>query len=237
MLMKLGTVAVILSSLLLGLNSIASDSRSIATTLRTLVDGRIQAEPIQGVVVTADGRDISLTGRVSDEAARIRAEDLAQSIFGVRTVSNRLEFAGGPVSRDGAGGSAGPVAPVNVAAVQTELQEILANNKIEFQLSRSTFLDSSMPALGQLASLMEREPGIAIDVQGFTDNSGSDSQNRVISQQRAEAVVAWLAERGIESARMQANGFGPDRPIATNDTAEGRAQNRRVEIVASLVGE
>jgi OOP family OmpA-OmpF porin len=70
-----------------------------------------------------------------------------------------------------------------------------------------------------------------VRVEGFTDNSGSRERNRQLSQQRADAIVNWLADHGVARGQLQARGYGESRPIADNSTAQGRAQNRRVELV------
>ena len=66
-------------------------------------------------------------------------------------------------------------------------------------------------------------------MQGHTDDRGTRGYNKRLSRKRAAAVVDWLVEHGIEADRLEASGFGPDKPIDTNDTAEGRQNNRRVE--------
>jgi len=68
-------------------------------------------------------------------------------------------------------------------------------------------------------------------VEGHTDNVGRAAANQTLSQQRAEAVVAWLAARGIDAARLGAAGLGDSKPLADNGSEEGRAKNRRVELV------
>ena len=70
-------------------------------------------------------------------------------------------------------------------------------------------------------------------LQGYTDSRGSSSRNLDLSQRRAEAVRSYLVSRGVPSDRIVAKGMGPDRPVADNTSAEGRAQNRRVEIVVA----
>jgi outer membrane protein OmpA-like peptidoglycan-associated protein len=69
----------------------------------------------------------------------------------------------------------------------------------------------------------------AVKVEGHTDNTGGINHNRELSKQRAQAVRDWLVKRGIEASRLSAEGFGPDRPIDSNTTEEGRRNNRRVE--------
>ncbi len=70
-----------------------------------------------------------------------------------------------------------------------------------------------------------------LSIEGHTDSTGSDELNRERSQNRAEAVGMLLKQMGVPDSRMKTMGFGPDKPTAPNDTAEGRAKNRRVEIV------
>ena len=80
-----------------------------------------------------------------------------------------------------------------------------------------------------MVNVLNDMPDNRMAVQGHTDNRGSAAYNRELSQRRAQAVVKYLTDKGIAPERLDAKGFGPDRPVATNDTAEGRAQNRRVE--------
>jgi outer membrane protein OmpA-like peptidoglycan-associated protein len=74
-------------------------------------------------------------------------------------------------------------------------------------------------------------PELNLRVEGHTDNTGSDTLNQKLSEDRAEGVVLLLKTQGISASRQKSEGYGPRRPAATNDTKEGRAKNRRVEIV------
>jgi len=76
---------------------------------------------------------------------------------------------------------------------------------------------------------MQSNPTMRMEISGHTDNTGSLKVNTKLSQSRAESVVDWLVERGIDASRLDAKGYAFDQPIASNDTAEGRQQNRRVE--------
>jgi outer membrane protein OmpA-like peptidoglycan-associated protein len=77
---------------------------------------------------------------------------------------------------------------------------------------------------------MAHDVTLRLEIQGHTDNVGSDAYNQPLSEARAHAVVAWLTQHLVAPARLTARGFGKTRPIATNATDDGRAQNRRVEI-------
>ena len=78
--------------------------------------------------------------------------------------------------------------------------------------------------------MMTNEPNLKLEVQGYTDNAGDQDSELSLSKARAEAVTAWLTDHGVAAARLDAQGFGALRPVASNDTAQGRARNRRVEI-------
>jgi OOP family OmpA-OmpF porin len=83
--------------------------------------------------------------------------------------------------------------------------------------------------LSELAAFLKRFSDLQVDVEGHTDSTGPESYNERLSQQRAQAVVDLLVNQyGIESRRLEARGYGESQPVASNDTREGRAQNRRV---------
>ena len=84
--------------------------------------------------------------------------------------------------------------------------------------------------LDQVASVLKHYDETYIDVYGFTDSTGSESYNQQLSERRAESVASYLEARGVLSARLGTQGYGETHPIAPNDTPEGRAANRRVEI-------
>jgi outer membrane protein OmpA-like peptidoglycan-associated protein len=80
-------------------------------------------------------------------------------------------------------------------------------------------------------ALMKSNPALKLEIDGHTDNVGAHDYNVKLSQDRAAAVVAALKTAGVDATRLSSNGFGPDKPIADEATAEGRAKNRRVELV------
>jgi outer membrane protein OmpA-like peptidoglycan-associated protein len=89
----------------------------------------------------------------------------------------------------------------------------------------------SQAALEEILAVLQAKPGLKLLVAGHTDSTNTDAHNLKLSQQRAEAVVAWLVGREIAPARLVAKGFGEAQPVADNSTAAGRALNRRVELV------
>jgi outer membrane protein OmpA-like peptidoglycan-associated protein len=123
--------------------------------------------------------------------------------------------------------------PFSVVAKLTPI-----NNNSVFVL-RNLFFDTdkydlkpeSAEELLQLVELMKMNPKMEVMITGHTDNQGAADYNVKLSENRAASVVAYLVKAGIASARLKWKGYGDSRPAAANDTEEGRAKNRRIELV------
>jgi OOP family OmpA-OmpF porin len=103
---------------------------------------------------------------------------------------------------------------------------------IYFDFDKATIKPESRPALEDAAKILQENPGIRVEIQGHTDSKGSDAYNQNLSERRAQSVVNFLVTQlSIDRARLVARGYGEGMPIATNDTDEGRALNRRVEFL------
>ena len=89
---------------------------------------------------------------------------------------------------------------------------------------------ASHEQVGRIASALTAHPGARIQIAGYTDSSGDEAANVALSQARADAVRDALRVKGIDTDRIQADGYGSQSPVATNATEEGRAQNRRVTV-------
>jgi outer membrane protein OmpA-like peptidoglycan-associated protein len=100
---------------------------------------------------------------------------------------------------------------------------------INFESGKATLTEDSKPNLMTVVEMMKEYPEVTFLVVGHTDNQGKKATNQKLSEERAQAVVDFLTENGIEPLRLSAEGKGPDLPIATNKTAAGRAKNRRIE--------
>ncbi|MDR6144799.1 OmpA family protein [Sphingomonas sp. NCPPB 2930] len=101
---------------------------------------------------------------------------------------------------------------------------------ITFAYNSSQVQPQFRQTLDQVADILSQYKQTYIDVYGHTDSTGSDAYNQRLSEQRAVSVADYLASRGVQPARIGTRGFGKSQPIASNDTEEGRAANRRVEI-------
>jgi OmpA-OmpF porin, OOP family len=103
---------------------------------------------------------------------------------------------------------------------------------IYFDTGKSAIKPESAQAIGEIAKLLKNDPGLKVHVVGHTDNVGGVEANTALSKDRAEAVLqALVRDHGIAAARLTAHGCGQFAPVASNDTEEGRAKNRRVELV------
>lgn len=101
---------------------------------------------------------------------------------------------------------------------------------IHFDLDSDRLRSDSETTLQEILSVMERQPELALFVEGHTDSTGDTAYNEDLSLRRAHSVVAWLVEQGIDSSRLEPQGYGESRPVAGNETSQGRALNRRVEL-------
>lgn len=114
-------------------------------------------------------------------------------------------------------------------------QALAQNGKVDIQVNFATdsaqILPGSQPQIDQVAALLRNDPILQLAVNGHTDNSGNPVHNLELSRKRADSVVAALATTGIDANRLRSDGFGDTRPVADNATAEGKAKNRRVELV------
>lgn len=101
---------------------------------------------------------------------------------------------------------------------------------VNFAFNSAALEPEALPVLDQAALLLAEHPGVDVLVEGHTDSIGSEAYNQALSLRRAEAVFRYLVNRGVAPERMRVEGFGKSRPVASNDTESGRAQNRRVEL-------
>jgi len=118
---------------------------------------------------------------------------------------------------------------VTAEACQAGIVAAVDGRKIQFQTARAVILPESQPILSAVLSAAEKCPDLRIEVGGHTDSRGRDAYNQGLSEARAAAVVDYLTSKGMSAARLDAKGFGEAQPIGDNGTAEGRAQNRRIE--------
>jgi len=115
--------------------------------------------------------------------------------------------------------------------VKTKLTYIAKN--IYFHTNKATLQQISHDPLDQLVDILKRYPNASLVIEGHTDNTGSNAYNIELSENRANAVKNYLTGKGIDGSRLTATGYGEEKPVTTNNTAEGRKLNRRVELKLS----
>jgi OmpA-OmpF porin, OOP family len=159
--------------------------------------------------VKIDGSTVSLRGEVANDGQRQKiASEIAANLSSAYTVNNGLRVS---------------------ASEQNMLDSALANRIVEFDSGQTTLTASGKVILDELGVVLLKMPGKKIEIIGHTDNQGLRGTNLGLSQARAETVKLYLAGKGLGANLMTASGQGPDRPVAANDSAEGRARNRRIE--------
>ena len=126
--------------------------------------------------------------------------------------------------------SATPVDASGCPPLFTEATPVLTLREVRFESGMPVMIGRSLPVLDSIARQLVALPDIRIEIAGHTDSSGLYRRNVTLSRARAEAVRLYLHQRGVPLDRMSARGFGPDRPVGSNATSEGRATNRRVEL-------
>ncbi|WP_137173672.1 OmpA family protein [Massilia sp. HP4] len=124
----------------------------------------------------------------------------------------------------------------DIQAVKTERGYVVTIGDVLFATDQATLNPNGTSTLRKLADVMTQNPNRSVLVEGFTDSTGSASYNQDLSQRRANAVATALAQMGVSRDRISMKAYGQAFPVASNDNASGRQQNRRVEIVLSNEG-
>ncbi|MCA9518866.1 MAG: OmpA family protein [Myxococcales bacterium] len=120
----------------------------------------------------------------------------------------------------------------NACGVKFNPCEIVITQAVYFQYDKDIIKEESYAILDAVAAvLLSRTQIELVQVEGHTDSDGPDDYNLDLSQRRAEAVVRYLTEKGVDAARMTPKGYGETRPIASNKAPSGRAKNRRVQFI------
>jgi len=104
-------------------------------------------------------------------------------------------------------------------------------DNLNFESGATTLTPESRPTVDSLTAILKAYPSVSVGLEGYTDSTGDAAANTKLSLDRAAAVKGLLVGGGVAESRIGTAGYGPDRPVASNDTEEGRAKNRRLELV------
>lgn len=102
---------------------------------------------------------------------------------------------------------------------------------INFETGKSDIKTESQKTIDEIAEMLKNNASLKVSIEGHTDNVGTPAANKTLSENRAKAVMNALVAQGIDNSRLSAKGWGQDKPISDNTTEDGKAKNRRVEIV------
>ncbi|MDX9844220.1 MAG: OmpA family protein [Aquabacterium sp.] len=159
--------------------------------------------------LSVQGQTVELKGEVGNEALRQQlASEMAQSLNPTYTVRNGLRVA---------------------VQEQAVVDQALANRIVEFEPGSAVLRPAGLLILDEMAAALARLPGRRFEVIGHTDAQGSHASNVSLSLARAQAVKGYLVSKGLPADSLSTSGLGPDQPVASNATDEGRARNRRIE--------
>lgn len=159
-----------------------------------------------------DGTQVELRGEVGNEAQRQQiASDIATALNPTYTVKNGLRVS---------------------ASEQGLLDQTLANRIIEFETGSANLTAQGRGILDEMVAVLPKLSSRTIEIIGHTDNSGSRAINLTLSQERADTVRQYLIDKGAPATLLSSTGVGPDQPVASNTTSDGRARNRRIEFRA-----
>ena len=137
-----------------------------------------------------------------------------------------------PVNAEGCAIDAAPVADCGVGGLDCAgVGDAVLLPTVQFATGRAVLTEGARETLDQVALTLQRRPDLAVEVQGHTDSVGAADDNQRLSEMRAQSVVDYLISVGVSAGRMSPVGYGDTDPMASNETASGRAQNRRVVLV------
>lgn len=211
---------------------VRTDVANVAWVGRALAAFPFPLPQVSNPDITISATQVRLRGGVPNAAVKARlGDDVAAAMVGFEVVN---EFAvaspaPAPVISDGASVK---VAARSTADVQQEISKRLTDQTIEFETGKAVLSRSGRTLLDSLLPLLQ-DSTATVQILGHTDDRGSAAKNLALSTERAEAVRDYLVEAGIAVARLKATGVGEAKPIASNRSSAGRAQNRRIEFQLS----
>jgi outer membrane protein OmpA-like peptidoglycan-associated protein len=172
---------------------------------------------------------------VSDAALSTSKAETEAANAKVRAAAEQAQLAGQQAENDKAALRSKISQQLNsVLQTRDSARGLIVNmSDVLFDTGAFTLRSGAREKLSKVAGILQAYPGLKIEVDGHTDNVGGDEFNQKLSDQRAESVRAYLVNQGVLTDSVTAKGFGKTQPVGTNDTAEGRQINRRVELVVS----
>lgn len=188
-----------------------ADTSADAEAEADATDGAAGADDVPESKAVVRGGKIYLSGAVPTQQDADDIAALAAEVLGEDNVINEYV--------------------VDPRAGDPSLGNVQVDDPVLFNTNSAEIAPEFEPLLGQALALLSLRPEVTMTIFGHTDDIGSEADNQALSQARAEAVVAWLVERGVDPDRLEAIGKGESDPIDTNDTDAGRQANRRIQVI------
>jgi len=178
----------------------------------------INSSGVKGALLSVDGRDLILSGTISQNVDRDALTAGLSNVDGVRVVEDNMStFDPEAAKREAQDNFLSALASIDTS-------------QVAFEPGSVSLTADSRTSLAELIQLLRAYPQFKIRVAGHTDNTGRPEVNLRISKQRAQAVANYLLQRRVGRDQVISQGYGATRPIASNESEEGRARNRRIEI-------
>ncbi len=193
-------------------------------TVLTLVRVVHELTPSGEVLANPNAALVSVAAEFDSRQARTDARTAIEDVLSAIT----FDFVSALTVKD----AEPPPPEQQVIELQESLDDLIEGKVIEFELDSDVITPAGREFLDEILLALGRFPAVPVEISGHTDDRGSDAYNLDLSRRRAEAVLAYLVAQGEDASRFAVVGYGETRPIADNETAEGRARNRRIEFTA-----
>ena len=175
------------------------------------------------IFINADQQLIQMTGEFETRQQRRDARDKIDSVMAEMTFAFVSSLAIPP---------APDFTQEEVEELQENLDDLIEGKVVEFELNSDVLTEVGKALLDEILDALEKFPNVPIEIGGHTDNQGTSEENLDLSRRRAETALDYLVANGQNADRFVVEGYGEEQPIASNDTADGRARNRRIEFKA-----
>ena len=201
----------------------APSERDWLSAIFGLIDLGADGLPEGRLFINAAERLVKMSGEYEDRQQRADAQDDIDELIAATTFSF-------------SSGLSIPEAPAftieDVEELQESIDELIEGKVVEFELNSDVLTPVGIALLDEILAALEQFPAVPIEIAGHTDSQGDALENMDLSERRAQAALDYFEANGQDTARFVVKGYGEDVPVASNDTAEGRARNRRIEFKA-----
>jgi OOP family OmpA-OmpF porin len=181
----------------------------------TLPEGKVFINPSE--------RILQMTGEYETRQERADAEEDVQALVDATT----FDFVDGLSIPEPP-----PFTPEDVEDLQASIDDLIEGKVVEFELDSDRLTPAGVALLDEVLAALEQFPNVPIEIAGHTDNQGTEEDNLDLSERRAQAAFDYLVSKGQDPARFVVKGYGEEFPVASNETSDGRARNRRIEFEA-----